>query len=277
MGGPAVVDGVRTLVLVGNLQQRSPLGDYTAAVTTTILYPASVRRDVTLPTLGTISSVLTPEEAFMTGALGTFELGPAERDRLEANTMRFPLSLLKSRHQPLFRASAGAASPPGKAGDVLEIRLASAETTLLLDAEGRIVEVAFTGTALVDLSKKEKIRIVYSDFRNVSGLMFPFSSEGWMGEEKLSTGQLDEVRVNGEVAAELFRMPSPAATPTPTPAPRSGGLDSRRQGERMTARPPPGESVRGLFRALSSVSFTPRVALGIPRNIGKKDRRRKER
>jgi hypothetical protein len=220
MGGTAVVDGVKTLVLTGKVLQRSPLGEYTAAVTTTILYPASVRRDVTLPTGGTVSSVFTPEGTFMTGALGTFELGQAERDRLEASAMRIPISLLKSRYHRLFRASVGAPPPPGVPGEAFHIRIATQETEVLLDAEGRIVQVSYEGTSPFDASKKEHLRVVYSEFRNVTGLTFPFASEGWIGEEKVSTGQLDSVRVNEAVPAELFTMPSREIAPAPTPTVR---------------------------------------------------------
>ena len=220
MGGVAVVDGVETLVLTGTMQQRSPLGEYTAAVTTTILYPASVRRDVTLPTGHIVSSVFTPEGAFITGALGTFELGQAEREPLEAGAIRIPVSLLKSRYHPLFRASVGAAPPPERPGDVLVIRIAAQETEVLLDAEGRIVQVSYEGTSPFDASKKEHFRVVYSDFRNVTDLTFPFASDGWIGEEKVSTGHLDSVRVNEGVPARLFTMPSRPIAPAPTPAVR---------------------------------------------------------
>ena len=154
------MDGVRTLVLAGTIRQRSPLGEYATSVTTTLVNPASFRRDVTLPVGGVVSSILTPEGGFVTGVLGTFELSPVDRERLEAGSRRYALSLLKARHDPIFRASAGAALHTGSPGDGLVIRVASSETTLLLDPEGRIVEVAFTGPALSDASKTERIRVV---------------------------------------------------------------------------------------------------------------------
>lgn len=217
MGGAAVVDGVKTLVLTGTMQQRSPLGDFTATVTTTLLYPASVRRDVTLPTGDTVSSVFTPEGAYMTGSLGTVELDPAEKERIRASAMRIPLSLLKARQDPLFRASTGGPLLPGTPGDLLIIRIASAETQLFLDAEGRTVQVSYVGTNPFDASKTERIRVVYSDFRTVTGLTYPFASDAWTGDEKVLTVRLDSIRVNEAVPAELFRSPGRSPGPTSTP------------------------------------------------------------
>ncbi len=216
MGGPAVVDGVRSLVLASKQQQRSPLGEYPATVTTTVLYPASVRRDVTLPG-GTISTVLTPEAAWITGFLGTFPMEKADREQFEAGAMRLPLTLLKSRYGRLFRASYPGPFLPGTPGDPLIVKIGSEETQLSLDPEGRIVQIVWTGPSPVDPAKKVWIRVNYSDFRTVDGLTYPFASTGWVADEKVSTSQLESIRVNAEIDSELFAKPAPAPTPAAAP------------------------------------------------------------
>jgi len=219
MGGAAAVDGVRSLVLTSTQQQRSPLGEYPAIVTTTILYPASVRRDVTLSG-GTVSTVLTPEAAWITGFLGTFEMEKADREQFEAGAIRLPLTLLKSRYGRLFRASYPGPLLPGMPGAPLVVRIGSEETRLSLDPEGRIVQIVWTGPSPVDPSKKVWIRVNYFDFRTVGGLTYPFASMGWVADEKVSTSQLESVRVNEEVPPELFAKPGPAPPATGTLAPR---------------------------------------------------------
>ena len=92
----------------------------------------------------------------MTGVLGTIELGEEERDRLEASAMRIPLSLLKARHQRLFRAFPRAASTPGTPGDVLVIRIGRQETEVLLDREGRIVRVSYERDGLPRQSEERQ-------------------------------------------------------------------------------------------------------------------------
>jgi hypothetical protein len=218
MGGPIVVDGVRSLVLTSKQQQRSPLGEYPATVTTTILYPASVRRDITLPG-GSVSTVLTPEAAWITGVLGTFEMEKSDRDQFEAGAIRLPLTLLKSRYGRLFRASYPGPLLPGTPGDNLIVRLGSEETQLSLDPAGRIVQIVWTGPSPVDPSKKVWIRVNYSDFRTVDGLIYPFASTGWVADEKVSTSQLESIRINAEIDPALFAKPAPAPTPTATPTP----------------------------------------------------------
>jgi hypothetical protein len=220
MGGAAVIDRVQTLILTGKIQQRSALGKYDATATTTFLYPARMRRDVVLPAGNTISAIFTPDGAWLTGAAGAIELPEAEKEKLEAAAMRNPVSLLRARQDPLFRASTGGRLLPETPGDLLIIRIGSAETQLFLNAEGRIVQVSYVGTNPVDASKKEWLRVQYSDFRATDGLTYPFSSETFSREEKVSSFRLDSLRVNQPVAPGLFERPGPSPVSTPTPAPR---------------------------------------------------------
>ncbi len=83
----------------------------------------------------------------MTSAPGTFEMEKAERDRLEVSVVRHPLSLLEARYHPQFGVSYPGALAPGMPGDVLFIRFGSEEFPLSLDAEGRIVQILWAGSA----------------------------------------------------------------------------------------------------------------------------------
>jgi hypothetical protein len=216
MGGAAVVDGVKTLVLTGKMQQRSAVGDYEATVTTTFLYPNKVRRDVVLPTGDAISSIFTPERAWMEGALGNVDLPEEEKQKLEVAAMRNPVSILKSRNHTLFRVSQGNSAGVSEVRrDVLVIWFAGQTTEAVLDGEHRIVEFSWEAPISSPEAKKERIRVRYSDFQLVEGLVYPFSSEAFSGEEKVSSFRLDSLRVNQPVPPALFAPPSPAPTATP--------------------------------------------------------------
>ena len=216
MGGAAVIDGVKTLILTGKMQQRSAVGDYEATVTTTFLYPDKVRRDVVLPTGDAVSSIFTPDRAWMAGALGNVDLPEEEKRRLEVAAMRHPVSILKSRNHKLFRVSLGnSAGAGGERPDVLVIWFAGQTTEVVLDRLHRIVEFSSEAAPPSGEAKTDRIRVRYSDFRMVEGLVYPFSSEAFSGEEKVSSFRLDSLHVNQPVPPALFEPPGPAPTATP--------------------------------------------------------------
>jgi hypothetical protein len=216
MGGAAVIDGVKTLVLTGTMQQRSAVGDYEATVTTTFLYPNRVRRDVLLPTGDAVSSIYTPERAWMAGALGTVVLPEEERQKLEAAAMRNPVSILKARNHPVFQVSLGdSAGSVGESREVLVIRIGNYTTEATLDGQHRIVEFSWEAPPLSAEAEKERIRVRYSDFRTAEGLDYPFASEAFSGEQKVSSFRLDSLRVNQPMPPGLFEPPGPAPKATP--------------------------------------------------------------
>lgn len=129
-------------------------------------------------------------------------------------------SLLKSRHDPTFRASSPVALLPETPGDVVFVRIGSEESQVSLDSEGRIVQILWAGSAPFDSSKRASIRVTYSDSRTVTGLTLPFASAGWIENEKVSATRLDSVLLNEEVDARLFAIAVPSMTPAATPGPR---------------------------------------------------------
>lgn len=230
MGGEAVIDGLKTLVLAGTLRQQVEGGDYSAGVRTTFLYPDRVRRDVTVAGGQTISTVFTAHGSFLIGPQGSIDLPVAERERLEAAAMRNPLSLLKARRHPLFRASVSNPSGPGAAGrDILTIGIADQVTEVVIDSEGRIVEIAYQGTSGPESAEKAEFRVRYSDFRKAGPLVYPFSAEASFGGRPAYSLRLDSLRVNEELPPTLFYRPTAAPGP---PAPSPTAVSS----------PPPGRS-----------------------------------
>ena len=220
-GGAAVVDGVKTLVSTGKIQMRSAVGAYESTVTTTFLFPTKVRREVVLPSGAVISTTFTPGRAWMAGALGNIELPAGEREQLEESAMRTPLALLKSRRHKLFRVAMGDSSgAAGEPRDVLVIRFAGETTEAVLDGDHRIVELSWEAKAASPEGKNKRIHLRYSDFRTADGLVFPFSSDAFSGEEMVSSLRVDSLRLNAPVPPELFEPPFPSPAPTPTPPPR---------------------------------------------------------
>jgi len=219
-GGTAVVDAVTTLVSTGKLQMKSPGGTLEATVTTTFLYPDKLRREVVFPNGTTISTTFTPARAWVTGPTGLVELPSWEKQQLEESAMRTPLSLLKARRHKLFRVAAGdPVERNGAPRETLLFRLAGETTEAVLDADHKVVELSWeTPTPSADGTKK-RIRLRYSDFRTLDGLVCPYYVDTFAGEELDSTLRIESLRVNQPLPPGLFD--SKAATPSPSPTPQA--------------------------------------------------------
>lgn len=225
MGGEAAIDGLQTLVLSGTMRQQTGGGDYSAGVRTTFLYPDKVRRDVTIAGGVTISTIFTADGSFLLGPQGSIDLPQAEQERLEASAMRNPISLLKARRHPLFRASVSSPAGPGAPGrDSLTIGIADQVTDVVIDPDGRMVEVVYQGTSGPESAEKAEFRVRYSDFRRAGSLVYPFSAEASFAGRPAYSFRLDSLRVNEAIPSTLFQRPPPApeppaVAPSPTPGP----------------------------------------------------------
>ena len=222
MGGGAAVDGIRSLVLTGKTRQRVLAGAYEAAVKTTFAFPGRLRRDVLLPNNTMMSTVFTPDAAFLVSGSGAFDFPPAEREQLAASSIRNPVSLLKARQDPRFQVTAagGLGSGPMRR-DVLVISIDGERTEVVLDVAGRIIELAFEEKPRGGEPPTGGTRIRYADFRPVDGIVYPFLSEGISANGQGFSVWLESVQVNSPVPPALFERP--AAPPAVVSAPPPGG------------------------------------------------------
>ena len=126
--------------------------------------------------------------------------------------MRNLVTILKERSHALFSVSLGpSAGVGGESRDVLVIRIGDYTTEAALDGQHRIVEFSWEAPISSPEARKERVRVRYSDFQLVEGLVYPFSSEAFSGEEKVSSFRLDSLRVNQPIPQELFSRPGPGS------------------------------------------------------------------
>jgi len=208
MGGAVAIDGVRTLVLRGKFEQRSAMGPFEAAITTTFVFPDRMRRDLVLPNGTTVSTIYTPEAAFLASGDGATDYPSDERLALEASVMRNPLALLKARNDPAFRVSApGVLTTGAVRHTVLRIAVGKETADLLLDDNAAIVEWHFD----VKTASGETIpgggRVRYSDFRPAGDLILPYASDGVSGGGQVYSTRLDVIELNRPIAPGVFDRP----------------------------------------------------------------------
>jgi len=228
MGGASVIDPLKTLLLKGTSRRSTVAGEIEVSQTTWIRFPYHYRQETALPG-GVVTLVVAPTGAFLEGSLGSAEIEEDQRRSIEAGILRNPIALLKTRMAYLFRA---VPSPPVTTGGrrlerVLTL-VGNEATTLFLDPQtGRIVRLEFPGREEVKPGKMGLKAVVFRDFREVSGLVYPFESEGFFNGKRTFLTKLESVKVNEPMPDALFAVraqqsPAPAAAPpplSPSPAP----------------------------------------------------------
>jgi hypothetical protein len=208
MGGAVAIDGVRTLILRGKFHQRSAMGSFEAAVTTTFVFPDRMRRDIVLPNGTTVSTIYTPEAAFLASEDGATDYPSDERLALEASVTRNPLALLKARHDAAFRVFAPGVLTTGSVRHaILRIAIGKETADLLLDDTGAIVEWHFDVRTPSGETIPGAGRVRYSDFRPAGDLILPYASDGVSGSGQLYSTHLDVIEVNQPIAPGVFDRP----------------------------------------------------------------------
>ena len=205
MGGAEVVDRVRALRSRGVATQATPQGELEIQVAQTQVFPDRVRQELTLP-MGSITMVLSGEDAFMVGPQGTMDLPGSQAAQMRKSARRDPLALLKMRDDPGFVATA---LPPveldGTPLERLQIELAGDVTVVGLDPEtGRIRQLSYQEQGPSGVGEVVE---TFSDYRDVDGLSYPFAVAGTFEGEPRSSVKVDEIEVDPEVDESAFDKP----------------------------------------------------------------------
>lgn len=210
LGGAKALDSVRTYQAHLKLayQQKDKTLEYPQTVT--LALPASQRasqhvsyRDEYDWGSGASGDVLTSAGAISFDKKGRRLREEPVRAALERGLYRHPLALLQARKQKGFVAVAGdKATVNGVEIEWLKLAYRGATTALALDAQGRVVQLAYRDRkgAFGDLVK------TFSDFREVSGVLLPFKiEESFNGKPVTSpVTTYEKIVVNGKLDPALF-------------------------------------------------------------------------
>lgn len=206
MGGPEVVDSVEALATTGSATQKTPQGDMEIGVSAIQVFPSRLRQELTLP-FGSITMVVGDDSAFMLTPQGTQDLPASRVEALRRAALRDPLALLKMRHDPDFTATA---LEPGELDGTplerLQIEVKGDVVVVGLDPETyRIRQIVYResgpGGAPGEATK------VFSDYRDVEGLNYPFATVGTFDGEQISSSEVEEIELDPEVEEGAFDKP----------------------------------------------------------------------
>jgi outer membrane lipoprotein-sorting protein len=209
IGGETVLDGIRTLVIDARVQYGTEGGGGAVLeVKTSIEFPNRFRREANTPD-GSLVTVVTPDDSFVIVVDTIFDLSDYERFRLEDSILHHPIPLLKTRNDPTFRAISGKqAEVDGRSAQLVDVEVMAKKTTLALEeATGRILETRFTMVSETG-GVPQRAVVRFSDFREMDGLVFPFSGSMTVDGVEVVSTSITRVTVNDALPNRLFIRPA---------------------------------------------------------------------
>lgn len=217
-GGEAKIDGVRNYRVVANTSLMTPRGEMQMKATQVYVLPDKVRQEMASP-MGSITTVVTPADAFVVTPMGIQSLPDSRRADLIKAVNHEPIAILKKRGEASFAVKyEGKDTIDTTAAEVIAVT-AGGETVrwAVEPATGHVLRSSFQGTGPGGVPGERAS--FYSDFRDASGLTLPYKSRLTFNGESFGNVETLEVAINAPVDDGQFARPAAAAAG----APPSGG------------------------------------------------------
>jgi YHS domain-containing protein len=214
MGGAAAIDSLTSYQEVGTTAEMmgGPDGIKVREVknSTTLVFPGQIRKEQTTnaprPTL-----VIGTKDAFGVFQNRAMSMPPAEREKLERQVKLKLLSILRARNGAGFKASL--AEPQKLGGTTLEqvtVEFDGLPLTLGIEPTlGRIQRLAYRGRG--PNYNFGEIAQVFSDFRQIEGVLLPFKISGTFNgqPEPTQSSVIESIKLNAQIDPALFERPKP--------------------------------------------------------------------
>lgn len=219
LGGPEKVRKVHDVWTRGLVTAKTPQGDMSMDVQTSMVFPDRISQQVDAP-FGRMAMVATPAGAFIVGPNAVQDLPPGMKEELLRQIRRVPLLLAQKIDDPkLVVAAGGTEKIGGVDARILDVTYEGASVRWFLDpATYRIVRSSHTS---VGPQGEAAIVSDYSDYKIVDGYPIAFHLEVSTNGQKDQVLALEECKINPGVEPKLFEKPV-FPTPVPTAAPTPG-------------------------------------------------------
>ncbi|MGH9398968.1 MAG: M16 family metallopeptidase [Thermoanaerobaculia bacterium] len=211
LGGAQKVAAARDVQVKGQTTVKTPQGEMALGFTSLTVFPDKVHQEIRAP-FGQITTVLTPQAAFMASPMGNQDLPASAREEQARDLARLPLVLAQRAADPKLTVAAAGKEKVGEVeAAVLDVSFGDAAVRWFVDpASGRILRSAHTATGQQGPARRVTD---YSDYRSVEGLFFAFKQESTVNGEKAQSMTVEEVKVNSNPDPKIFEKPAPKETP----------------------------------------------------------------
>lgn len=206
LGGAQKVAAAKDVRVKGQATVKTPQGEMALGITMLTVFPDKIHQEIHAP-FGDITTVLTPEAAFMAGPQGSQDLPASAREEQTKDISRSALVLAQRANDPKLDVVAAGKEKVGNVdAAILDVNYGGVATRWFVDpSTGRILRVSFTSSG----AQGPAARVTdYSDFRAVDGLVFAFKQETSINGEKAQTMTVEEVKVNTSPDLKIFQKPA---------------------------------------------------------------------
>jgi zinc protease len=204
MGGPALM-GIKDIAINEKVLQTTPMGELTIVTEVQIVRPNKMAMQMKTP-MGDLQMVFDGTSAWLKGAMGTRDIGGAQRQELENQLIGDVYYMLQNLDKPEFTPQYWKDdTADGKTVNVVLVRYNPTNylVRLFVDpATGLVVKKIARGTGPSGPSDLEEL---YSDYRLADGVQFPYKTISTADGKRISEVTIDTVKVNGGVKEEVFK------------------------------------------------------------------------
>jgi zinc protease len=203
VGGKAKIDAVQATHSVGNMQAQTPQGPMELEVDTTMQYPASSRRVMKTP-MGEVTTVLTPDAAFMMSPMGSQDMPGSQRDMMRTESRADIINVLKNTDNPKYTFTvAGTEKVAGVDAQALTINADGTSVKWLVDpTSGKILR-------RIAQSPRGESVTDYTEWKAFNGVTMPVAFTTSTNGQQSGSGKLTTLEINPTVDPKLFEKPAP--------------------------------------------------------------------
>ncbi|MCX6142949.1 MAG: insulinase family protein [Ignavibacteriales bacterium] len=204
MGGPALL-GIKDIILVGKQLQVTPMGEFAMDAEIKVVRPNKMLAHMKTP-MGDMTMVFDGNNAWVKSPMGTQDLPGSQREEMVQQVYGDVYYILQIAEKGEYAFQyLKDDSIDGKAMSVVLARHAPSKFNLQLFIDSK------TGLVIKKVSKQtgQKGPVtneeVYSDYRLVDGVQFPFKTVGTSDGKKVSELTLTSVKLNAGVKEDVFK------------------------------------------------------------------------
>jgi len=206
MGGAAKLKAVTSIQQKASMRMKSPQGDMSMDAESLLVFPDRQRQTMRTP-MGEMTSVLSPQGAFVSMPMGTREMPASQKENALKELRTNPLAVARRADDPAVTARDAGSEKIGEVeARILELSVEGSDVRWFVDpASGRILR---TAARTMGPTGPGEQAMDYSDWRTVDGIAFAYKRSIRRNGEDAGAIELTEVKLNPEVDPKLFEKPA---------------------------------------------------------------------